>query len=147
MARRRHARERAGAHARTCGRFDRACTLIQNFVYRPLMAEKALFWVGSSLADTRAFPVEARQRAGYELYLVQQGQEPSDWKPMPAVGAGVREIRIHSEGEYRVFYVASFAEGIYVLHSFPKKTQRTRQADIELGRARYADVVRARKRR
>jgi phage-related protein len=111
------------------------------------MAEKALFWVGSSLADTRAFPAEARQRAGYELYLVQQGQEPDDWKPMPAVGAGVREIRIHSEGEYRVFYVASFAEGVYVLHSFQKKTQRTRQADIELGRARYADVVRARTRR
>ncbi len=61
----------------------------------------------------------------YEVYLVQQGQEPSDWKPMPAVGPGVREIRIHSEGEYRVFYVASFAEGVYVLHSFQKKTQRT----------------------
>ena len=111
------------------------------------MAEKTVFWVGSSLADTRAFPVEVRQRVGYELYLVQQGEDPSDWKPMPAVGSGVREIRIHSEGEYRVFYVASFAEGVYVLHSFEKKTQRTRQADIALGRARYADVARARTKR
>ena len=111
------------------------------------MAEKALFWVGTSLRDTRAFPAEARQRAGYELYLVQQDEEPSDWKPMSSVGAGVREIRIHSGGEYRVFYVASFAEGVYVLHSFEKKTQRTRQADIALGRARFADVVRARSKR
>lgn len=111
------------------------------------MAEKAVFWVGTSLADTRAFPVEARQRAGYELYLVQHGEEPNDWKPMPAVGSGVREIRIHSNGEYRVFYVASFSEGVYVLHSFEKKTQRTRQADIALGRARYADVVRRRLKR
>jgi phage-related protein len=111
------------------------------------MAEKVLLWLGSSLADMRAFPTEARQRAGYELYLVQAGQEPDDWKPMPAVGAGVREIRIHSEGEYRVFYVAVFAEGIYVLHAFEKKTQKTRQGDIELGRTRYAAAVRARSRR
>ena len=34
----------------------------------------------------------------------------------------------------RVFYVAKFAEGIYVLHAFRKKTQRTRKADIEIGR-------------
>ena len=120
---------------------------IQELVYEPAMAEKTVFWVGSSLADTRAFPTEARQRAGYEVYLVQQGQEPSDWKPMPAVGPGVREIRIHCEGEYRVFYVASFTEGVYVLHSFEKKTQRTRKADIALGRTRYADVVRARAKR
>lgn len=111
------------------------------------MTEKALFWAGTSLADVRAFPDEARQRAGYQLFLIQDGQDPDDWKPMPAVGAGVREIRIHSEGEYRVFYVASFADGVYVLHAFQKKTQRTRQADIELGRTRYAEITRARSRR
>ncbi len=108
------------------------------------MSEKAVLWVGSSLRDMREFPLDARQRAGYQLYLLQTGEDPDDWKPMTAVGAGVREIRIHAEGEFRVFYVAAFAEGIYVLHAFQKRTQRTRQRDIDLGRTRYAEVVASR---
>lgn len=108
---------------------------------------KKLLWVGTSLADVRSFPVEPRRRAGYQLLRVQHGEDPEDWKPMSTVGAGVREIRIHMDGEYRVFYVASFADGVYVLHAFQKKTQRTRQADIDAGRTRYAEVVRARSRR
>jgi len=99
------------------------------------------------LADVRAFAFETRRSAGYSLFKVQHGEEPEDWKPMPTVGAGVREIRVHVEGELRVFYVASFADGVYVLHAFQKKTQKTRQADIELGRARYAEVVKGRTRR
>lgn len=39
------------------------------------------------------------------------GNGPSDWKPMSSVGPRVREIRVHVEGEYRVLYVAQFAEG------------------------------------
>ncbi|HRI62688.1 MAG TPA: type II toxin-antitoxin system RelE/ParE family toxin [Polyangium sp.] len=111
------------------------------------MAEKMLFWVGSSLLDTRTFPEQPKQRAGYQLFLVQQGHEPDDWKPMPAVAPGVREIRIHHQGEYRILYVATFPEGVYVLHSFQKKTQRTRQTDIEIARARYAAVLRTRTKR
>ena len=53
---------------------------------------------------------------------------------MPSVGAGVHEIRLHTDVEHRVFYVAKFAQGIYVLHAFEKKTQRTRQADIDIGK-------------
>jgi phage-related protein len=60
---------------------------------------------------------------------------------MAAIGPGVREIRIHVEGEHRVFYVATFAEGVYVLHAFPKKTQRTSKRDIELGRRRLRDLL------
>jgi phage-related protein len=60
---------------------------------------------------------------------------------MAAVGAGVREIRIHVEGEHRVFYVATFAEGVYVLHTFRKKTQRTATRDLELGRGRFRDLL------
>ena len=56
---------------------------------------------------------------------------------MNQVGAGVREIRVHVLGEWRVLYVARFAEAIYVLHAFQKKTQKTRREDIELARARY----------
>lgn len=101
---------------------------------------KTLRFVGSSLEDLRDFPVDAKRQAGFELDALQRGQSPSDWKPMKAVGVGVREIRIHVLGEWRIIYVASFDEAIYVLHSFQKKTQKTRQSDIDLARQRYRQI-------
>lgn len=108
------------------------------------MVEKPLVWLGASLVNVRSFPEEARRRAGHELHLVQQGLAPSDWKPLPSVGPGVVEIRIHSETEHRVFYVARFAEAVYVLHAFEKKMQKTPRRDIEIAQARLADLVRSR---
>jgi phage-related protein len=105
------------------------------------MSDKPLVWVGSSLDDTRSFPIEARRIAGTELRRVQSGFMPHDWKPMPSVGHGVCEIRIHVGTEYRVIYVARFAEAVYVLHSFTKKTRKTSQADIELVRKRLGHVI------
>ena len=102
---------------------------------------KPLFWVGSSLDDLRAFPEDARMEAGHQLHLVQLGVEPDDWKPVPSVGAGVYEIRVHTEVEHRVFYVAKFTEGIYVLHAFEKRSRKTAQGDIDLARKRLADVL------
>jgi phage-related protein len=66
---------------------------------------------------------------------------------MPTVGAGVTELRIHHENEYRVLYVAKFAEAVYVLHAFLKKTQRTAQKDLKLAEQRYKDLVGSRKQR
>ena len=108
---------------------------------------KDLYWVGRSLEDLRAFPEQARREAGHALHLVQLGLEPADWRPMPSVGAGVVELRVHSEAEHRVFYVAKFAEAIYVLHAFEKKTRKTAQSDIELGRDRLKEIVRWRRER
>jgi phage-related protein len=107
---------------------------------------KPLFWVGSARQDLRAFPEDARRIAGHELHLVQEGLEPDDWKPMANVGPGVYELRIHTGVEHRVFYVAKFAEGVYVLHAFEKRTQQTAQRDLELARERYREVLRARER-
>lgn len=101
---------------------------------------KSLKFVGSSLDDLRDFPSEARRQAGFELYAIQRGGEPSDWKPMQAVGHGVREIRIHVLGEWRVLYVAQFADAVYVLHAFQKKTQKTSRQDLELARRRYQQL-------
>lgn len=101
---------------------------------------KPLKFIGSSQDDLRDFPAEARRQAGFELYAVQRGLEPSDWKPMNEVGRGVREIRIHVLGEWRVVYIAKFSDAVYVLHAFQKKTQKTRQEDIELARRRYAQI-------
>ena len=105
------------------------------------MAEKPLQFVGSALDDLRRFPEAARRLAGHQLHLVQHGLEPDDWKPMAAVGPGVAEIRIHTGVEHRVFYVAKFAEAIYVLHAFGKTTAQTRKADLDLARHRYQELV------
>ncbi|HNY51338.1 MAG: hypothetical protein BWY69_01523 [Planctomycetes bacterium ADurb.Bin401] len=101
---------------------------------------KLLKFVGSSLDDLRAFPEEALRTAGFELRTVQNGLEPRDWKPVAAVGSGVREIRIHVLGEWRIIYVANIRDAIYVLHAFQKKTQKTSQRDIELARKRYKQM-------
>ena len=60
---------------------------------------------------------------------------------MTAVGPGVMEIRIHPGLEYRVFYVAKFTEGIYVLHAFQKRTGRTPKGDLELARDRFRALI------
>ena len=109
------------------------------------MADKPVAWLGSVLADLRAFPADARQDAGFELRRVQQGLDPDDWKPMPSVGAGVREIRIHTRLEHRVFYVATFPEALYVLHAFEKRTQKTPTHDLRLAQNRLRLLVNRRR--
>ena len=59
---------------------------------------------------------------------------------MKTVGAGVREIRMQHEGQYRVVYVANIRTGVYVLHAFQKKTQKTRINDIEIARQRLRKI-------
>jgi phage-related protein len=63
---------------------------------------------------------------------------------MPIIGSGTVEIRVHTEVESRVFYVAKFEEAIYVLHVFVKKRKKTSPLDIELGKKRYQDLKRRR---
>ena len=103
---------------------------------------KTLRFIGSSLDDLRDFPAEARRQVGFELDAVQRGMMPTDFKPMPTVGVGVYEIRVHVLGEWRVMYVARFEQSVYVLHAFQKKTQRTRKEDLELAARRYRDLER-----
>ncbi len=100
------------------------------------MSDKPLFWLGSARTDVRAFPSDARRVAGYQLRRVQTGIDPNDWKPINAVGAGVREIRIRTGREHRVLYVAKFEEAVYVLHAFEKRTRKTRKSDLEVARER-----------
>lgn len=104
---------------------------------------KPIRFLGTSKTDLCAFPLEARREAGYQLNKVQQGLEPSDWKHMRNIGPGACEIRVKDEnGQYRVIYVAKFADAVHVLHAFQKKTQRTAKSDIELARKRYKEIGR-----
>ena len=86
---------------------------------------KSIIWMGSSYKDLVAFPADARQDAGYQLERVQYGERPNDWKPMASIGPGVQEIRIHEDsGAFRVIYLATRPEGIYVLHCFRRRRRR-----------------------
>jgi phage-related protein len=105
------------------------------------MTEKPLIWLGDSREALRAFPEDARKIAGFQLWRVQSGLEPNDWKPMPSVGLGVQETRIHTGAEHRVFYIAKFAEAVYILHAFEKRARRTPQADIRLARQRLRLLI------
>lgn len=101
---------------------------------------KSLKFIGSSGDDLAAFPGEVKRAAGYQLYRVQAGLMPSDWKPMLNIGAGAYEARVHVLGEWRIIYVAKFADTVYVLHAFHKKTQQTRKEDIALASTRYKQI-------
>jgi len=66
---------------------------------------------------------------------------------MPVVGSGVREIRVHTKLEHRIVYIVRFEEGIYVLHAFEKKSQKTPKSDLEIARARLGELLRIRRAR
>jgi phage-related protein len=98
---------------------------------------KPLKFVGDSQDSLADFPMDAKRAAGFELWQVQLGLMPSDFKPMPRVGPGAYEIRIKVMGEWRVIYVAKETDAIYVLHCFHKTTLKTPKPDIELAAKRY----------
>jgi len=102
---------------------------------------KPVRFMGSAKDDLAAFPKSARVRAGHELFMVQVGREPDDWRSISAIGPGACEIRVRdATGTFRVIYVAKFADAVYVLHAFQKQTRRTAPADLELARRRYRDA-------
>ncbi|WP_455826897.1 type II toxin-antitoxin system RelE/ParE family toxin [Pseudomonas graminis] len=106
-----------------------------------LASLKEIVWLGSSLEDLRDFPKSAMQQAGYQLEGLQEGEQPDDWKPMKTVGPGVQEIRVKCEdGAFRVFYVVSRPDAIYVLHAFRKTTQKTEKRDIDLAKDRLRSL-------
>ena len=91
----------------------------------------------------REFPEEARQEAGFQLDKVQRGKQPDDFKPMPSIGKGVEEIRVWDDaGTFRVVYTARLADAVVVLHAFQKKTQATSKRDIDMAKARFAQLTR-----
>ena len=108
---------------------------------------KSVVWLGDSRAHVRDFPADARREMGHQLERIQGGREPSDWKPLPSVGLGVKEVRVRTGDAFRLVYLAKFEEAVYVLHAFQKKSEKTAQADIELARRRFRALIEERRRR
>jgi len=102
---------------------------------------KKIVFVRKSLESIRQFSQPAKQQAGNQLRLVQQGRDPQNWKSMKTIVQGVSEIRIKDkDGIYRVIYIAKFEEAIYVLHAFQKKTQKTSQSDLNMAKQALNEV-------
>ncbi len=103
---------------------------------------KQIQFKGTSLKDLRAFPETVRSEAGFELREVQKGNEPTDWKPMSSIGAGVKEIRVKDkQGVFRVVYLVKYLDRVIVLHAFQKKTQKTAKKDLDLAKQRLKLVL------
>lgn len=108
---------------------------------------KDIEWLGSSLKDLQALKTDLKRRVGFELDTIQRGFQPSDFKPMPSVGSGVNEIRVTGEdGIARCFYATKFGNKVLVIHVFEKKSQKTPQTDIELGKKRLTAFLKELKR-
>jgi len=101
-------------------------------------------WEGDSREVLQSFPEGARQNLGFQLWQLQQGERPSDYRPLPSIGAGVYELRDQDERAwYRLIYIARIKETIYVLHCFEKKSREMPRREFETARRRF-NAVKAR---
>ncbi len=103
--------------------------------------EKPLEWVASSFKDLMELPLDVRRRFGYALSLAQMGDQDDGAKVLKGFGgAGVLEvIEDDAGGTYRAVYTVKFAEAVFVLHCFQKKSKSgisTPKTDIDIIRAR-----------
>ena len=102
---------------------------------------KPIRWLGTTRDDIRGQRLAIRDELGQQLFRVQMGLMPNNYKPMSAVGPGTLEIRVQdADGIARLMYVAKFHDTIYVLHVFMKKSQRTPKTDIDLAKKRYREA-------
>ena len=98
--------------------------------------EKPLHWVGSAKKDYLSFPAAVQDEMGYALGLAQLGASHPSAKPWKGQGPGVLEIVEDHRGDtFRAVYAVRFAEVVYVLHAFQKKSKqgiKTPQPDVKL---------------
>lgn len=90
------------------------------------MALKRLGWIGTAKKELLAFPAEVVRDVGYALYLAQKGEKAGNARPLKGFGgASVLEVIEDHEGDtYRAVYTVRFAEVVYVLHAFQKKSRK-----------------------
>lgn len=100
-----------------------------------------LVWEGDSREVLKDFPEGVRQNFGFELWQLQLGERPSDYRPLTSVGPGVFELRDQDERAwYRVVYLSRIEDVIYVLHCFEKKSREMPRKDFEKAKQRLKAV-------
>src|SRR5437870_2631828 len=100
-------------------------------------------WIGGSKEDLSAFPNDVKLRVGGALWDAQVGLKSPAAKPLKGFGdAGVLEVVAGFDGNaFRTVYTVRFAEVVYVVHAFQKKSRRgigTPKAELDLIRVRLA---------
>ncbi|CAN5738257.1 type II toxin-antitoxin system RelE/ParE family toxin [soil metagenome] len=106
---------------------------------------KTVIWLGDSLKELKGFPAAVQDEMGYAIYLAQCGQKHVSAKPMKGLGSGVLEVVSDHRGDtFRSVYTVRFADRVFVLHAFQKKSKSgvaTPKADIELIERRLQQAV------
>lgn len=108
--------------------------------------EKEVFFWPEKLTEEikKDWPESMRKEGGFQLGRVQQGLDPDNYRPMPSIGSGVREIKLQDEdkSQYRLIYIANFEEAIYVFHVITKKTtEQTTSRDIQIAKKRLNEII------
>jgi phage-related protein len=116
------------------------------------LSDRPVVWVGTSRRDVRGFPGEVRRDIGQALYAAQQGETDPAAKPLRGFGGGsVLEIVASRRGDtWRAVYTVRYAEAIYVLHAFQKKSKRgiaTTKKDVALIHQRLSEAERVHRER
>ena|ERR1043165_52095 len=106
---------------------------------------KTVVWIGTSRKDIRAFPPAVRRDIGQALYTAQQGETDPSAKPLRGFGGGsVLEIVARHVGDtWRAVYTVRYADAIYVLHAFQKKSKRgiaTPKKEMDLVQQRLSEA-------
>jgi len=106
---------------------------------------KPLRFVGDSLDVLRELPEEVKNEVGFALERVQRGKTPENAKPLKGIAPGILEIVSDFRGDtFRAVYAVKFADAVYVLHVFQKKSKRgiaTPRRELKLVKRRLAQVV------
>jgi phage-related protein len=106
---------------------------------KPKLASIA--WEGDSREVLKALPEAVTENFGFELWQLQQGERPRDYRPLPSIGPGVFELRDQDERSwYRVVYLSRIEDVIYVLHCFEKKSREMPKKDFEKAKQRLKAV-------
>ena len=106
---------------------------------------KPVIWLGDSLRELKAFPAAVQDEMGYAVYLAQCGQKHESSKPLKGLGAGVLEVVSDHRGDtFRSVYTVRFADRVFVLHAFQKKSKSgvaMPKADIDLIKQRLKQAT------
>lgn len=102
------------------------------------MKLRRVLFEGDSRKILSEFSYAVRQELGRQLFRLQEGKNPDDWKPFKSVGPGCCEIRIRdAEGIFRVIFVLIVTDVVHVLHCFQKKSRKTTLRDIDIAARRF----------
>jgi|SRR5712675_1327435 len=106
--------------------------------------DAVIAWEGDSKEVISSFPDDVKYNLGFDLRLLQQGQQPTDYRPMSSIGPGVFELRDQDERAwYRIIYLSRIRGVIHVLHCFEKRSREAPMKEVNTARQRLK-VVRAR---